>query len=95
MADRYWMNTTGADCIFSTGCFTTVEKISEPAGEIQTLDPRPRPATWTVAVAVNPCGSSRRSFVFLELVRKSQRQINVERHTFRGLCLCLSQLHHT
>jgi hypothetical protein len=48
------MKITGADWIFSIGCRTTVENINEPAGEIQTLEPRPRPATWTVAVAVNP-----------------------------------------
>lgn len=56
---------TGADWIFSIGCRTTVEKIKEPAGEIQTFEPRPRPATWTVAVAVNPWGSRPSSCVFL------------------------------
>lgn len=57
MAERYWRKTTGADCIFSTGCRTTVENIKAPAGETHTLDPRPRPATCAVAVAVNPCGN--------------------------------------
>lgn len=42
-----------------------VEKISDPAGETQTLDPRPRPATCTVAVAVNPFGRRERSLGFL------------------------------
>lgn len=32
----------------------TVEKMSDPAGETHTLEPRPRPATWIVAVAVKP-----------------------------------------
>lgn len=62
------MNTTGADWILSIGCRTTVEKISAPAGEIQTLEPRPRPATWTVAVAVNPFGKRWSNFMFLDVM---------------------------
>lgn len=54
MAARYWTKTTGAVAIFSIGCRTTVLNIKEPAGETQTLEPRPRPATWTVAVKVRP-----------------------------------------
>lgn len=69
MAARYWRNTTGADCILSTGCFTTVENMRDPAGETQTLAPRPRPAICAVAVAVNPCGNWRSSFIFLLFVR--------------------------
>lgn len=65
MAARYWMKMTGADCNFSIGWRTTVENMREPAGETQTLEPRPLPATWTVAVAVNPVGSRWRSWVFL------------------------------
>lgn len=65
------MNTIGEDWIFSTGWRTTVEKIRAPAGETQTFDPRPLPATWVVAVAVNPFGKLRRSRGFL--VEVSQR----------------------
>ena len=39
--------------------------MSDPAGETHTLEPRPRPATWTVAVAVKPAGSRRSISVFL------------------------------
>jgi hypothetical protein len=61
MAARYWMKTIGAVCIFSIGCRTIVLNIREPAGETQTLEPRPRPATWDVAVKVKPWGRRRRS----------------------------------
>lgn len=37
-----------------TGWRMTVEKMSDPAGDTHTFDPRPRPATWIVAVAVKP-----------------------------------------
>lgn len=48
-----------------TGWRMTVEKISDPAGDTHTLDPRPRPATWIVALAVKPWGSRRSIWVFL------------------------------
>ena len=47
------------------GCRMQVENIREPAGDTQTFDPRPRPATWTVAVAVKPEGRRRSIWVFL------------------------------
>lgn len=51
-----------------------VESIRDPAGDIQTFDPRPRPATWTVAVAVKPFGRRERSLVFLiERLARIQR----------------------
>lgn len=65
IAAKYWINTTGADCIFSSGWRSTVENISAPAGDTQTFDPRPRPATWVVALAVKPLGSLRSSLGFL------------------------------
>ena len=68
IAARYWMNTTGAALPNSKGCFMHTEKTREPAGETQTLDPRPRPATWVVAVNVKPGGSLDRSLVFLGIV---------------------------
>lgn len=42
-----------------------VENIKEPEGEIQGFRPRPRPATWTVAVNVRPVGRRRSVCVFL------------------------------
>ena len=39
--------------------------MSDPAGETHTFEPRPRPATWTVAVAVKPAGRRRSISVFL------------------------------
>jgi hypothetical protein len=65
MAARYWTNTTGAVLESERGWLRHVDKIRDPAGDTQTLDPRPRPATWTVAVAVKPFGSRERSLVFL------------------------------
>lgn len=64
-AAMYCKNTTGARAIISAGWRMQVENISCPAGETHTFDPRPRPATWTVAVAVNPLGNLRSSWVFL------------------------------
>lgn len=52
-----------------TGWRMTVEKMSDPAGDTHTLLPRPRPATWMVAVAVKPWGSRRSSWVFLRFIR--------------------------
>jgi hypothetical protein len=60
------MKTTGATFESAMECLMQVEKIKEPAGDIQTLDPRPRPATCTVAVAVKPLGRCERSLVFLK-----------------------------
>ena len=42
-----------------------VENTSAPIGDTQTLDPRPRPATWSVATAVKPLGRRCRSSKFL------------------------------
>lgn len=61
----YWRKTTGAWFSSETGWRTMVEKIRQPAGDTQTLSPRPRPATWTVAVAVKPVGRRRSIWVFL------------------------------
>jgi hypothetical protein len=36
----------------------------EPGGETQILEPRPRPASWVVAVKVVPVGRRRRRRVF-------------------------------
>jgi hypothetical protein len=59
------MKTTGATFDSAIECLMQVEKIREPAGDIQTLDPRPRPATCTVAIAVKPLGRSESNLVFL------------------------------
>ena len=64
-AAMYWRNTTGAWVSSETGWRTMVEKIRQPAGDTQTLSPRPRPATWIVAVAVKPVGRRRSIWVFL------------------------------
>lgn len=61
----YWRKPTGACFSRETGWRTIVEKMRQPAGDIQTLLPRPRPATWTVAVAVKPVGRRRSNWVFL------------------------------
>lgn len=42
-----------------------MENINDPAGETQMFVPRPRPATWTVAVAVKPVGRRLSIAVFL------------------------------
>lgn len=55
------MNTIGEDWILSTGWRSTVEKMRDPDGDTQTFEPRPLPATWVVAVAVNPFGKFLRS----------------------------------
>jgi hypothetical protein len=65
MAAKYWMNTTGAVFILSIGWRIMVDNMRAPAGETHMLDPRPRPATWTVAVAVKPVGNLRSNCVFL------------------------------
>jgi hypothetical protein len=52
-----------------------IDHSNDPAGETQTFDPRPRPATWVVAVNVNPLGKWVRSFEFLELISKSLNEI--------------------
>lgn len=59
------MKMTGAELLSDMGCFIVMEKIKDPAGETQTLEPRPRPATWVVAVTVKPSGTLERSFGFL------------------------------
>ena len=64
-AARYCRNTTGAWDVKETGWRTTVENKSDPAGETHILEPRPRPATCTVAVAVKPAGRRRKISVFL------------------------------
>ena len=53
-----------------------VENIRDPAGDTQTFEPRPRPATWTVAEAVKPVGRWRSSCVFLFTV--GQRMVLLE-----------------
>lgn len=65
IAARYWINTTGAVEESAIECFRHTERIRQPAGETQTFEPRPRPATWVVAVNVKPVGRLERSFVFL------------------------------
>lgn len=52
-----------------------MENIREPAGETQTLVPRPRPATWTLAEAVKPLGRRRSSWVFLLMVSTVKHQV--------------------
>ncbi len=61
----YCRKTTGAWVVKDIGWRTRVENMSDPAGETHTLEPRPRPATWMVAVAVKPAGRRRRISVFL------------------------------
>jgi hypothetical protein len=41
------------------------DKINDPAGDTQTFEPLPRPATCVVAVQVKPFGSLDSNFVFL------------------------------
>lgn len=64
-AAMYWRKPTGAWVSRETGWRTMVEKMRQPAGDTQTLLPRPRPATWTVVVAVKPVGRRRSNWVFL------------------------------
>lgn len=59
------MNTTGDECEIAIGCQITVLNMSEPGGETQTFEPRPRPDIWVDAVAVKPVGRVRRSALFL------------------------------
>lgn len=59
------MNTTGRVTARWAGWLITVEKMSIPGGAIQTLEPRPRPATWVVAETVKPLGSFGMSLGFL------------------------------
>lgn len=59
------MNTTGAVLLSSIGCFMHTDKINDPAGDTQTFEPLPRPATCVVAVQVKPFGSLDSNFVFL------------------------------
>jgi hypothetical protein len=65
------MKTTGAVLLSTIACFMHIDHNNDPAGETQTLDPRPRPAIWVVAVNVNPFGTRVRSFEFLGSVRKT------------------------
>ena len=65
IAAKYCRNITGERVLKDAGWRITVENINEPAGETQTFEPRPLPATWVVVVAVNPVGRCRRSLVFL------------------------------
>lgn len=44
----------------------TTENMRDPGGAIQTFEPRPRPATWVVAVRVKPVGSLETSLGFLQ-----------------------------
>ena len=59
------MKMTGADCVSMIGCRNTVLNMRAPGGATQTLEPRPRPAIWVVAVAVKPGGRCLRSLGFL------------------------------
>lgn len=59
------MKTTGAVLLSNIACFMQTENTRDPAGDTQTLEPRPRPATWVVAVNVKPVGRFESSFVFL------------------------------
>ena len=68
MAAKYWMKTTGAVLLSSIACFMQTEKTRDPAGETQTLEPRPRPASCVVAVNVKPVGRFESSFGFLHLI---------------------------
>jgi hypothetical protein len=54
----------------------TVLNMREPAGEAQTLDPRPRPEIWVLAVAVKPVGRVQRMELFL-LIEGNQSFVNV------------------
>lgn len=67
----------GACVSNETGWRITVEKMRDPAGDTHTLEPRPRPATWVVAVAVKPWGSRRRSWVFLYSSEISYHRENI------------------
>lgn len=51
------MKTTGAVLLSTMACFMHIDHNNDPAGETQTLDPRPRPAICVVAVNVNPFGT--------------------------------------
>lgn len=62
------MKTMGRVAARWAGWLMTVEKSRLPAGATQTLAPRPRPATWVVAVRVKPVGSLERSLWFLAVV---------------------------
>lgn len=96
-AVRYWTNTTGACWVSFMGCFITVLNIREPGGETQTLEPRPRPAIWVVAVAVKPVSRCfrRKGFlcVGLDLGGTGGCKLVFEFLTFRALCWYLLRLH--
>lgn len=68
IAARYWMKTTGREAARWAGWLMTVDMMRQPSGASQTLEPRPRPATWVVAAMVKPVGSLERSLGFLEIV---------------------------
>lgn len=50
------------------GCFMQTDQTKDPAGETQTFDPRPRPATCVVAVSVKPVGRLESNLIFLSRV---------------------------
>ena len=63
------------------------EKINDPAGETQTFEPRPLPATWVVAAKVRPTGRLESNFGFLfvsalYLILISARELLLE----HGVC---------
>ena len=68
IAARYWMKTTGAVLLRSMACFMHTERFNDPAGDTHTLEPRPRAASWVVAVNVKPVGRFESSFAFLFLI---------------------------
>ncbi|KAJ2383528.1 hypothetical protein GGI23_007122 [Coemansia sp. RSA 2559] len=62
---RYCIITTGA--CFMVGCLRSIVNCRQPAGDIQALRPRPRPASWMVATLTVPLGSSACSLVFFSI----------------------------
>lgn len=69
------------------------EKMRQPGGETQTFDPRPRPATWVVAVTVKPGGKVERSLGFLSSVSHG-KEIIPTKPTSQAEYLYSSQLRH-
>jgi len=86
------MSITGAVECSSSECRRSTEKIMHPFGEIQTFEPRPRPATCVVAANVRPFGRRDRSVGFLGLLVGGEEGLGdrlVEHGVCAGYCLAV------
>jgi hypothetical protein len=64
------------------------DQTKDPAGETQTFEPRPRPATCVVAVNVKPVGMLESNLVFLRMVNfwpaEKERENSLLEHRVRA-----------